>query len=101
VALSALTTRQADAFEKGVPTAHVVRIPGAHHYVYLSNEADVLREMKSAVNRNCPHYQISCLTLKSNIGFTDVSETRIFDNLRGISPKSQNPTFSRRPRDTW
>jgi pimeloyl-ACP methyl ester carboxylesterase len=47
VALSRLTTRQADAFEKGVPTAHVVRIRGAHHYVYLSNEADVLREMKS------------------------------------------------------
>ena len=47
VALSPLTTRQADAFEKGVPTAHVVRIRGAHHYVYLSNETDVLREMKS------------------------------------------------------
>ena len=28
-----------------MPTAHVVVIPGAHHYVYLSNEADVLREM--------------------------------------------------------
>ncbi len=42
-----LTTRQAKAFEDGVPTAHVVRIPGADHYVYLSNEADVLREMKS------------------------------------------------------
>jgi non-heme chloroperoxidase len=43
----ALTTRQAKAFEEGVPTAHVVRLPGADHYVYLSNEADVLREMKS------------------------------------------------------
>jgi pimeloyl-ACP methyl ester carboxylesterase len=42
-----LTTRQAKAFEDGVPTAHVVRLPGADHYVYLSNEADVLREMKS------------------------------------------------------
>jgi non-heme chloroperoxidase len=47
VALSALTTRQADALKKGVPSARVVRIPGAHHYVYLSNEADVLREIKS------------------------------------------------------
>jgi non-heme chloroperoxidase len=46
-ALDALTTRQAKAFEEGVPTAHVVRLPGADHYVYLSNEADVLREMKS------------------------------------------------------
>jgi len=42
-----LTTRQAKAFEDGVPTAQVVRLPGADHYVYLSNEADVLREMKS------------------------------------------------------
>ena len=46
-AIDALTTRQAKAFEVGVPTAHVVRLPGADHYVYLSNEADVLREMKS------------------------------------------------------
>jgi non-heme chloroperoxidase len=44
---AALTTRQAKAFEDGVPTAHVVRLPGADHYVYLSNESDVLREMKS------------------------------------------------------
>jgi non-heme chloroperoxidase len=43
----ALATRQAKAFEDGVPTAHVVRLRGADHYVYLSNEADVLREMKS------------------------------------------------------
>ena len=43
----ALTTKQAKAFEDGVPTAHVVRLRGADHYVYLSNEADVLREMKS------------------------------------------------------
>jgi pimeloyl-ACP methyl ester carboxylesterase len=46
----ALTTRQAKAFEDGVPTAHVVRLHGADHYVYLSNEADVLREMKSFLN---------------------------------------------------
>ena len=43
----ALTTRQAKVLEDGVPTAHVVRLRGADHYVYLSNEADVLREMKS------------------------------------------------------
>ena len=45
--LDALTIRQAKAFEDGVPTARVVRIRGADHYVYLSNEADVLHEMKS------------------------------------------------------
>ena len=43
----ALTARQAKAFEDGVPTAHVVRLPGAGHYVYITNEADVLREMNS------------------------------------------------------
>ena len=36
---------QANAFEAGVPTAHVVRIQNAEHYVFKSNEADVLREM--------------------------------------------------------
>jgi non-heme chloroperoxidase len=46
-ALTALTEKQATAFEAGVPTAHVVRLSGAHHYVYLSNEAEVLREMRS------------------------------------------------------
>jgi non-heme chloroperoxidase len=46
-ALQALDTRQAKALEDGVPTARVVRLPGADHYVYLSNEAAVLREMKS------------------------------------------------------
>lgn len=46
-ALTALTESQAKAFENGVPSARVLRLPGAHHYVYLSNEADVLREMRS------------------------------------------------------
>jgi pimeloyl-ACP methyl ester carboxylesterase len=42
-----LTTRQAKAFEGGVLTAHVVRLRNADHYVYLSNEAAVLRQMNS------------------------------------------------------
>lgn len=33
------------AFEKGVPQARVVRLPHAKHFVFQSNEADVLREM--------------------------------------------------------
>jgi non-heme chloroperoxidase len=36
---------QAAAFEKGVPSARVVRLPHANHYVFRSNEAEVLREM--------------------------------------------------------
>ena len=36
---------QVKAFEDGLPTARVVRLPRANHYVFLSNEADVLREV--------------------------------------------------------
>lgn len=36
-----------DAFEKGVPAARVVRLPYADHYVFFSNEKDVLREMRA------------------------------------------------------
>jgi non-heme chloroperoxidase len=38
---------QAKAFEDGLPTAKVVRLPRANHYVFLSNEADVLREVNA------------------------------------------------------
>jgi non-heme chloroperoxidase len=40
---------QIDAFEKGVPSARVVRLPNATHGVYSSNEADVLREIDQFV----------------------------------------------------
>jgi len=36
---------QIKAFERGIPSAHVVRIPHAGHDVFTTNEADVLREM--------------------------------------------------------
>jgi non-heme chloroperoxidase len=38
---------QAKAFERGVPSARVVRVPHANHYVFLSNEAEVLGEMRA------------------------------------------------------
>jgi hypothetical protein len=44
-----LVEKQAKAFENGVPGARVVRLPGAHHYVFLSNEMDVLREIRAFV----------------------------------------------------
>jgi len=47
IALGALTAKQEKAFENGVPTARVITEPGAHHYVYLSNEADVLRDIRA------------------------------------------------------
>lgn len=40
---------QADAFEKGVPGARVVRFPRAPHYVFIANQADVLREIHSFI----------------------------------------------------
>src|SRR3989442_5602798 len=43
-AVDALTERQAKAFEGGVPTARVVRLQGAH-YIFLSNERDVISEI--------------------------------------------------------
>jgi non-heme chloroperoxidase len=41
---------QAKAFESGVPSAHVVRLAHANHYIFLSNEADVLREMRAFIS---------------------------------------------------
>jgi non-heme chloroperoxidase len=41
---------QAKAFKTGLPFARVVRLPRADHYVFRSNEADVLREMKAFIN---------------------------------------------------
>jgi pimeloyl-ACP methyl ester carboxylesterase len=44
-----LTGPQANAFQAANPTARVVRLPRASHYVYESNEADVLREMRAFI----------------------------------------------------
>jgi non-heme chloroperoxidase len=44
-----ITEYQAKAFETQVPAAHVVRIPHANHYVFDSNEEDVLREMNAFI----------------------------------------------------
>jgi non-heme chloroperoxidase len=40
---------QIAAFARQVPSAHVVRIPHATHYVFRSNEADVLREINTFI----------------------------------------------------
>ena len=37
----------ADAFRKGVPTARIVMIPNADHYVYLTNEVQVVAAMNA------------------------------------------------------
>jgi non-heme chloroperoxidase len=38
---------QANAFEAGLPSAHVVRLANARHAIWQTNEADVLREMNA------------------------------------------------------
>jgi pimeloyl-ACP methyl ester carboxylesterase len=43
-----IAEKQAEAFETGVSTARVVRLRGMH-YVFLSNEREVLREMRAFV----------------------------------------------------
>jgi hypothetical protein len=41
-----LAEKQAKMFETGVPGARVIRLRGMH-YIFLSNESDVLREIRS------------------------------------------------------
>ena len=43
---AAACSARAKSFKRGVPTARVVLIPNADHYVYRSNEAQVVDEMK-------------------------------------------------------
>jgi hypothetical protein len=47
--LNALLERQAKAIEATLLSARVVKLPSANHYVFLSNEADVLREIRAFV----------------------------------------------------
>jgi pimeloyl-ACP methyl ester carboxylesterase len=41
---------QVTAFARGVPQAKVVRIPHANHFVFRSNEEEVLREMRAFID---------------------------------------------------
>uniref|UniRef100_E6PXM5 Alpha/beta hydrolase family protein n=1 Tax=mine drainage metagenome TaxID=410659 RepID=E6PXM5_9ZZZZ len=43
---AAACSTRAESFARGVPTARVVRIPNADHYVHRSNEAQVTAEIK-------------------------------------------------------
>jgi pimeloyl-ACP methyl ester carboxylesterase len=45
-AIDAATEKQAKALESALPGARVVRVPGAH-FIFLSNERDVLRETRA------------------------------------------------------
>src|SRR5262249_19622375 len=45
--LNSLIEKQLKAFEEGIPNSRVVRIANADHYIYITNEAEVLREMRA------------------------------------------------------
>ena len=44
--LEANQAAQANAFEHGIPSAYVVRLLRANHYIFLSNETEVLRDIE-------------------------------------------------------
>lgn len=46
-ALAILTEKQEKAVEQGLPTARFITLHGANHFVFLSNETDVLRYMSA------------------------------------------------------
>jgi pimeloyl-ACP methyl ester carboxylesterase len=45
----AMTERQARAFERGVPRARVLRWPHASHYLFLTRQADVIKEVTAFI----------------------------------------------------
>jgi len=55
---------QAKAFER-LPSARVVHLPFASHYVFFSNEADVLREMNAFIGTLPLAHEDVCLSLGS------------------------------------
>jgi non-heme chloroperoxidase len=47
--MNAFTTKQIAAFKKGQPKAQVIVIPNANHFVYMSNEDEVLRDINAFI----------------------------------------------------
>jgi pimeloyl-ACP methyl ester carboxylesterase len=45
------SSNMANAFAAGVPSAQVVRLPNANHYVFRSNEAEVFRAMNDFLDK--------------------------------------------------
>jgi hypothetical protein len=43
---AAMLSRWEGDLRRGVPTAQIVELPGASLYMFLSNEADVIRELR-------------------------------------------------------
>ena len=52
-----------------MPTAHVVELPNANHFVFLSNEADVLREIRDFVAGPKLTIQSAAMIVLTSISF--------------------------------
>ena|SRR5579871_4384379 len=48
-AMDSLVTKQENAVKSAIPTARVVTIPHASHFVFLSNETEVLRDIRTFI----------------------------------------------------
>lgn len=46
-----LMIEQTDAFQRGNPKAHVVRLLHSNYYVFLSNPEDVVRETEAFISK--------------------------------------------------
>jgi non-heme chloroperoxidase len=42
---------QIKAFQSGIPSARVVRLPHANHFLFITNETDILREMNAFLEK--------------------------------------------------
>jgi hypothetical protein len=42
----AIVKKHMHDLQSGVPTAHIVTLEGANYYIFVSNDADILREMR-------------------------------------------------------
>ena len=45
----ATVSAQADAFQAGVPSAQVIRIANADHFIFRSNEREVIQDMTTFI----------------------------------------------------
>jgi pimeloyl-ACP methyl ester carboxylesterase len=48
-AMDSLVAKQVNAIKRAVPSAQVLTIPNADHYIYLSNQPEVLRDIQSFI----------------------------------------------------
>ena len=63
-----MTAKWENDLRAGVPTAKIVELPGASLYMFLSNEADVIRELRSLRRRLLRSLSVRTQTLRNRTG---------------------------------